>query len=367
MPRREQHRALAGSEAQRFVQAPRVLHRLGFLWVFAQLMFSLNVTSARAEEPHGGDREHVPDTQVGILLREGEWVTAGTCGLPQARFEGDTTLALLGPDGARVASNDDACGGLGSRLSYQATRTGLHQLVLGCYAAGCGGRVAWLIHDGELLPPSVELQGALEARAVFASEGQGVVANAWVAARLEALGGLTLRLEGAPMGLAGGRNGGVLGGSVQLLVGYDIGFVAVGVGGGVATLSRRAEGTLQREAGVLALRTRLGFFNEFHFGVQVLVAFPATQAPDVGLDIEAGLPVDAFEIVARGIYGMSGVWLAEIGLVWWPEGTSRRGVGVGVLAGASAVWYQPVCRFGLRCDETLYAGPHVGLGIHIRP
>jgi len=336
-------------------------------FVLAQLTLAMSTSHARAQsEPRGGVEDHVQNSQIAIELHEGEWIAAGTCGLVGARYDLDTTVQLLDPEGSRVAYNDDACGGLGSRLSYRATRTGTHQLVLGCYSARCGGRVAWRIDDEEVWLPEVVWQAGLQTRALLGPDGQGLIADAWVAVRLDTLGGLTFRLEGAPMGIAGGNEGGVLGGSVQLSAGYDLGFIAFGLGGGVTTLSRRAEGVLQREAGLLAIRMRFGSFDDFHLSAQILIAFPAVAAPDIGIDIDAGLPIDSFEIVARGIYGMSGVWLGEVGVVWWPEGV-RRGVGLGLLAGGSLVWYQPVCRFGLVCEVTTYAGPHVGLGIHIRP
>ncbi len=329
------------------------------------------IVSARASaesEPRGGVADHVANTEIAIEVRAGEWVAAGTCGLPGARNDFDTTLRMRGPDGSEIAYSDDACGGLGSRLSFRATQTGTHHLVLGCYSGGsCGGRVAWRIDDEEVSMPEAEWQAGVQARALLGPDGQGLVADAWIAVRIDALGGLTLRLDGAPMGIAGGLGGGLLAGAVQLTAGFDAGFVSFGIGGGVTTLSRRSEGIEQREAATLALRMRFGAPNHFNAGAALLLAFPGEDEPDFNLDFDAMLPIESVEIVARAIYGMSGVWLGEVGVVWWAEGVSRRGVGLALLAGGSAVSYQPVCRFGLVCQSTTYAGPHVGLGVHIRP
>ena len=345
---------------------PRVAVRV---LAFVAFAIASSGTGVLAEsESRSGSAEHVADTLVPIELRAGEWIAAGTCGMSGARHDFDTTLRLRDPDGVEVAYSDDACGGLGSRISFRATRTGTHHLALGCYSGGsCGGRVVWRVDDQEVPIPPVDWDFGFHARAMIGPDGQGLVADAWVAARFDELGGLVLRLDGAPMGLAGGVGGGLLAGALQLTVGYDVGFVSFGIGGGVTTLSRRAEGVQQREAAALAMRLTFGSVDDFHAGASVLVAFPNDDEVDFNLDAFASLPIDSLEILARGFYGMSGVWLGEIGVVWWPEGAVRRGVGLALLAGGSAVSYQPVCRFGLVCEATTYAGPHVGVGLHVRP
>ena len=324
---------------------------------------------ARAESSErSGSADHVAGTTISVHLNAGEWIAVGTCGVTGARFGGDTVLRLRDPDGAEIAYSDDACGGLGSRISHRATRTGAHQIVLACYSSeGCGGRVAWQIDDEEVPMPFATWDLGLHLRALLGPDGQGLVADAWIRARLDALGGMVLSLAGAPMGIAGGGGGGVLGGAVHLVAGWDVGFVEVGIGGGVTTLSRRDEGVTQREAGLLAFQLRFGELDDFHMGGRLLLAFPADDAIDYTMDVRAAMPLEAFELVAHGVYGMSGVALGEIGFVYWPGGPARRGLGVAVLAGGSAVTYQPVCRFGLVCAETVYAGPHVGVGLHVRP
>jgi len=78
-----------------------------------------------------------------VSLRQGETLIAGTCGLENANFSGDTFLALkLG--GATVTYNDDACGGLGSQLTYTAPSAQTLTLAASCYgSAGCSGTVAF--------------------------------------------------------------------------------------------------------------------------------------------------------------------------------------------------------------------------------
>jgi len=285
-----------------------------------------------------------------------------------ARCDGDRTLALLDPSGSQVAYNDDACGGLGSRIVHQAASSGTYRIATACYGSrSCGGRVVWRVGESEARPSVVQWSTGLNARALLGPDGQGLVADAFLSARFDEVGGLVLRLSGSPMGIAGGHEGGVLGGSVQLTAGWDLDFVEIGMGGGVSTLSRRSQGLDQREVGVLAFRARFGTERDFHVTGQWMLGFPSDDEVDATLDASVVLPIDSVELLARGVYGMSGVWLGEIGLVWWPEGSGRGGVGLAFLAGGSAVTYQPVCRFGLVCEASTYAGPHVGLGIHVRP
>jgi hypothetical protein len=353
-------------EITRVVYASMQRGRLGLL---ALLIACLWPDLARAESSErSGSADHVPGTTISVHINAGEWIAVGTCGVTGARVGGDTVLRLRDPDGVEIAYSDDACGGLGSRISFRATRTGAHQIVLACYSSeGCGGRVAWQVDDEEVRMPFATWDLGLDLRALLGPDGQGLVADAWIRARLDGLGGMVLSLAGAPMGIAGGIDGGVLGGAVHLVAGWDIGFAEVGIGGGVSTLSRRGEGVTLREAGVLAFQLRFGRLDDFHMGGRLLLAFPTDESIDYTLDVRAVMPLEAFELVAHGLFGMSGVALGEVGFVYWPAGSARQGVGVAVLAGGSAVTYQPVCRFGLVCAETVYAGPHVGVGLHIRP
>ncbi|MFP2963876.1 trypsin-like serine peptidase [Myxococcus sp. 1LA] len=88
-------------------------------------------------------------TNHSIALRSGQTLTIGTCGLTGATFTGDTYLRLRGPAGAQVAENDDACGGRGSSIAYQATADGNYVINAGCYGSGsCSGNVAWTISGG---------------------------------------------------------------------------------------------------------------------------------------------------------------------------------------------------------------------------
>ena len=69
-------------------------------------------------------------------------MTNRTC----ASFTGDTYLRLKGPSGSDVASNDDSCGGVGSKLTFTATTAGTYQIRAGCYSStSCSGTVAWTV------------------------------------------------------------------------------------------------------------------------------------------------------------------------------------------------------------------------------
>jgi hypothetical protein len=82
---------------------------------------------------------------VYLTLFPGETVDLGTCGINASAFSGNTYLRLFDPSGAAVASNDDACGGLGSRITYTVPANGAigpYALRVGCSGAGaCSGTV----------------------------------------------------------------------------------------------------------------------------------------------------------------------------------------------------------------------------------
>jgi hypothetical protein len=81
-----------------------------------------------------------------VVLNAGWEITLGTCGLGGSAFTGDTYVRLFGPNGTEVASNDNACGGLGSRIVHRVTTSGSYQIRGGCYAASsCTGTVKWEI------------------------------------------------------------------------------------------------------------------------------------------------------------------------------------------------------------------------------
>lgn len=81
-----------------------------------------------------------------LVLNAGWEVTLATCGLGSSAFTGDTYLRLFGPGGIQVASNDNACGGLGSRIVYRVTTSGTYEIRGGCYGAtSCTGTVKWEI------------------------------------------------------------------------------------------------------------------------------------------------------------------------------------------------------------------------------
>ncbi|XXF75616.1 serine protease [Myxococcaceae bacterium GXIMD 01537] len=81
-----------------------------------------------------------------ITAAAGQTVTVATCGVTGASFTGDTYLRLHNAAGTSLATNDDACGGRGSSITYSVTTAGTLQIRAGCYSSGtCSGTVAWSV------------------------------------------------------------------------------------------------------------------------------------------------------------------------------------------------------------------------------
>jgi lysyl endopeptidase len=81
-----------------------------------------------------------------VILNAGWEITLATCGLGGSAFTGDTYLRLFGPNGTEVASNDNACGGLGSRIVHRVITSGPYEIRGGCAGAtSCTGTVKWEI------------------------------------------------------------------------------------------------------------------------------------------------------------------------------------------------------------------------------
>ncbi|MCY1039820.1 serine protease [Corallococcus sp. bb12-1] len=90
-----------------------------------------------------------------VTLAAGQKLTVGTCGVENAAVTGDSYLRLRGPSGAEVASNDDACGGTGSKITYTATVAGTYEVRAGCYQNdACGGTVSWEVTSGGTTTPA---------------------------------------------------------------------------------------------------------------------------------------------------------------------------------------------------------------------
>ncbi|NTX62116.1 trypsin-like peptidase domain-containing protein [Myxococcus sp. CA051A] len=91
-------------------------------------------------------------TNKKLALTAGQQLTVATCGLTGAKTTGDTYMRLFNPAGTSVATNDDACGGRGSSITFTATTAGEYEVRAGCYSTGsCGGTVVWEISGGN--PP----------------------------------------------------------------------------------------------------------------------------------------------------------------------------------------------------------------------
>lgn len=86
-----------------------------------------------------------PDTSADywISLTSGEAVMIGTCVLNESVYTGDTYLRLFDPGAIEVASNDDYCLGLGSKISYTPSVTGIYMIRAGCWSTNtCSGTVS---------------------------------------------------------------------------------------------------------------------------------------------------------------------------------------------------------------------------------
>jgi hypothetical protein len=77
-----------------------------------------------------------------IVSHPGSVVNVGTCGLPGASATGDTQLRIFDPTNTtEVASNDDACGGFGSNVSFIPTSIN-YVIRAGCFGSGtCSGTI----------------------------------------------------------------------------------------------------------------------------------------------------------------------------------------------------------------------------------
>ena len=83
-----------------------------------------------------------------VAVNAGDRVTVATCGLTGSTFTGDTYLRLFS-GATQVASNDDACGGVGSSMTYTASAAGTLEVRAGCYSSGsCTGTVVIQITPG---------------------------------------------------------------------------------------------------------------------------------------------------------------------------------------------------------------------------
>jgi hypothetical protein len=80
-----------------------------------------------------------------VQLAAGQVLDFGTCGVEGSAVLGDSYLRLL-LAGNELMSNDDACGGVGSKLSFTAAASGAYEVRMGCFSAGsCSGTVGYSI------------------------------------------------------------------------------------------------------------------------------------------------------------------------------------------------------------------------------
>ncbi|AKF05401.1 hypothetical protein [Sandaracinus amylolyticus] len=338
----------------------------------ALLLTAPEALAQRAEPPPTERRAlpHVPGGSIAVELGEGEELHAATCGLADAAFTGDTTLALIAPDGQRVAFNDDACFSLGSSLRFVVPpgRSGRYVLQTECYGGSqdCGGTLALQVgpQSAETRVPRVRAAGAM--RGVIGLEGEQGALVGDVMAEARPLGPLLVRFGGTPLGIGGGDRGGLAGGSLSLAVGFDEGLVAVAAGAGISVLATRLDGQRAQETPIFVTFARLGRLHMFHFEAQLAIWSFGDALEVLSFHAIARLPLGPVELFVRGAGGHDGIALGEVGAVVW-SGDDRT-VGISVHAGGAGVFHQPLCRFDVPCrDQRWIAGPSLGLGVELRP
>jgi hypothetical protein len=80
-----------------------------------------------------------------IKLSAGQVLDLGTCDVEGSSFSGDTYLRLF-LNATELASSDDACGGVGSEISYTAAIDGTYEVRMGCFSSGtCSGTVGYSV------------------------------------------------------------------------------------------------------------------------------------------------------------------------------------------------------------------------------
>jgi hypothetical protein len=77
--------------------------------------------------------------QMPITFGAGETIMIGTQGITESTFSGDTFLRLRNSSLVDLATSDDSCGTLGSRLSFTALSAATHTIWAGCFGnSPCG-------------------------------------------------------------------------------------------------------------------------------------------------------------------------------------------------------------------------------------
>lgn len=335
----------------------------------AQLEEATPAASARR-----GTLQHVPGRRHEIWLGDGDHLDVGTCGVDGSRVEGDTVLRLRDHTGREVAFDDDGCfEGLGSRIRYHVPRggAGVYTVTALCYHGGkCGGQIAYEVEDRGVPDLGTGVWMSANARGLLGVDDAGGGLLGDLTLELRTVAPIVFRLEAGPIGIAGGENGALLGGAAQLTVLLDWDWAAVGVGLGIGVLGpRRMTLPQQQEAMLFGLRARLGPPEGFYISGELRGALVADEIRTHSLRVEARLPLGDVDLLVRGAGGDEGVMLGEAAAVFWVDrAPNRPRLGVSVSAGAGAVFYEPLCRFGNPCGQaSWYAGPTVGAGLEWRP
>ncbi len=207
----------------------------------------------------------------------------------------------------------------------------------------------------------------MRAGAYFDALRSGVGGSADGSLSASVAGGLYLRAELGPAGLAGGEGPalGQLGGA--LLVGYDLGLFAFALGGGVGTGNARPGAP---PLGRVDAYLRMGVEPDVYGAVLIALAVEEGGVEFGLVSARFGAPVSPTVV----IYWRAEAALAfasgrvDVGVRLWLDGdiASSSGIALEVGVGAAGIYFAPRCEFG-PCDErTLALGPGAHLGLTLR-
>jgi hypothetical protein len=80
--------------------------------------------------------------QIPIAFNAGETIMIGTQGLTESTFSGDTFLRLRNSSLVDLATSDDSCATLASRLSFTAPSAATHTIWAGCFGGSSCGNIS---------------------------------------------------------------------------------------------------------------------------------------------------------------------------------------------------------------------------------
>jgi len=313
-------------------------------------------------------RSAVPALSVRIPVFPGSVIEASTCDSPGA---GRSTVQLRGSTPDTVLHGTAACAH-GQRLRfYNGWDSEVRWLHVTCDGdEACSGQLRLRVRNTSWdYTPPWQLSANARGWIGVTRPGQGMLGDASLAYR--APFGLTVRLEGLPLGVSSGNATVTAVWGAHALVGWGGRNVEFAVGAGAASsrsAERRAVAPIVPE---LLFYGRLGTFRgllaELHLGAVPL----GNQSWFSGrFALRARLPPARrkLEYLLRGALSWDGHAFADTGVLWWVAGTGagETSLGLSLTAGvAGVVGY--ACQGALCVNDGLFLGPSLGFGVEVRP